>query len=62
MGSLHRVQAGVATPDSEINIRIKHTTKPPLSNFEFDNIVLAYEHLNCLLGKPQIRPEDVLGY
>lgn len=60
MGSLHRVQTGVATPDSEINIRIKHTTKPPLSNFEFDNIVLAYEHLNCLLGKPQIRPEDVL--
>lgn len=60
MGSLHRIQAGVATPYSEINIRIKNTKKLPLSNFEFDNIVLAYEHLNCLLGRPHIRPDDIL--
>ena len=69
------VQAGVKTSRSRINLDImkamrgkfitapvtaKDIIKKPLTDNERDHLVKAYEHLDVMLQKPELDPEDIL--
>jgi hypothetical protein len=58
--SLDRVRAGLATPESKINAKIKLAAKEPLSNIENRNLINAYEYLNIIIKKPALEPKDIL--
>jgi hypothetical protein len=58
--ALLNVQSGVATTRSKINLMTRSTKKLPLTDFEFNNIIKAFEHVNVLIKRPEIKPEDIL--
>jgi hypothetical protein len=58
--SMNRVQAGIATRESKINFKIKNAKKIPLSDFERDNLIYSYVHLNTLLKRSELKLSDIL--
>jgi hypothetical protein len=58
--SLEKIQAGLETPESKINAKLKSEKKFPLSSLGHRNLINAYEYLNILIKKPELQPKDIL--